>query len=89
MPTLDGKAKLRVPPGTQPGTELRLADKSVPRLYGSGIGDMRIRMHVIMPLRLFGEEKQALRSFHQLCDEGVQEQHANFFGRAHHAFRGE
>ncbi|WP_149453901.1 molecular chaperone DnaJ [Pasteuria penetrans] len=89
VPTLDGKAKLRVPPGTQPGTELRLVGKGVPRLHGSGSGDMRVKMHVVVPLKLTEEQKQALRTFHQLCGEEVQEQHANFFDRVRRAFRGE
>ena len=46
VPTLDGKASIRVPPGTQPGTMFRLKGKGVKNLQGYGQGDLHVRVQV-------------------------------------------
>jgi molecular chaperone DnaJ len=65
-PTLDGKARLRVPPGTQSGTVLRMRGKGVPRLHGRGSGDELVRVVVWVPPRPSTEEKKLLRRLGEL-----------------------
>ena len=52
VPTLEGPVELRIPAGTQPGTTLRLRGKGMPRLRGTGRGDQRVRVRVVVPKRL-------------------------------------
>lgn len=63
VPTLDGQAKLKIPPGTQSGTIFRLRDKGMPRLHGSGFGDEHIRVNVKVPTNLTSRQKGLLKEF--------------------------
>ena len=69
IPTLDGKVKLKIEPGTQPGKVLRLRGKGLPFLqgYGYGNGDLIVNVSVYIPQTLTREEKQALEKM-QLSD---------------------
>lgn len=57
VPTLEGKEKVRIPPGTQSGTELRLKGKGVKRLNSGGRGDEIVRIRVLTPQKLTREQK--------------------------------
>jgi molecular chaperone DnaJ len=61
VPTLDGKAKLKIPAGTQSGTTLRMRGKGVPRLRGRGAGDELVHVVVWVPKRPTSEEKKLLK----------------------------
>jgi molecular chaperone DnaJ len=52
VPTLKGKAKLFVEPGTPPGKLLRMKGKGIPHLHGSGAGDQLVRVEVWIPHRI-------------------------------------
>ena len=58
VPTLDGKGKLRVPAGTQPGTTLRIKGKGMPRRAGIGRGDQRVEVAVEVPSSLTPRQKE-------------------------------
>jgi molecular chaperone DnaJ len=62
VPTLDGKVKVKIDPGTQPGKVLRLRGKGLPSLqgYGYGTGDLIVNISVYIPETLSREEKDAL-----------------------------
>ncbi|MBI2618539.1 MAG: molecular chaperone DnaJ [Ignavibacteriales bacterium] len=60
IPTLTGKAKLTIDPGTPAGRTLRMRDRGVPHLNGHGRGDQLIRINVWVPTRLSGREKELL-----------------------------
>ena len=60
VPTLDGKAKIKVDPGTQPGKVLRLKGKGFPDLNGYGTGDQLIQVKLYVPTKLSSEEKETL-----------------------------
>ena len=60
VPTLDGKARIKIEPGTQPGKVLRLRGKGLPAIkgYGSGNGDLVVKISVYIPEKLSAEEKK-------------------------------
>jgi len=63
VPTVTGKAKMKIPAGTQNGTILRLRGKGVPSLRGGGRGDQHVRIFVEVPERLNDEQKELLEKF--------------------------
>jgi len=63
VPTLDGKAIVTVPPGTQTDTVFRLKGRGMPSLHGSGTGDQFVRVKVATPTKLSSEQKELLRRF--------------------------
>ena len=69
IPSLDGKIKCKVEPGTQPGTTLRLRGKGVPVLNGRGRGDQYVSIRVEIPRNLNEEQRQALRKFAETMGE--------------------
>jgi len=60
VPTLKGKAKVRIDPGTQPGKLLRMRERGIQGLNGSGTGDEYIRINVYIPKNLSDEEKEKI-----------------------------
>jgi molecular chaperone DnaJ len=60
VPTLDGKVKIKIEPGTQPGKILRLKGKGFPDLNGYGMGDQLIYLGVYIPEKVSSEEKKIL-----------------------------
>ena len=63
VPTIDGKAKINIAAGTQPGKVLRLRGKGLPTYNGYGTGDELINVTVYIPESLSGAEKQSIESF--------------------------
>jgi molecular chaperone DnaJ len=64
VPTLYGKTKLRIPPGTQSGEEFRLKNKGIAHLRRNGRGDQIVRLRVVTPKSLTKEQR---RLFEQLA----------------------
>ena len=60
IPTLEGKAKIKIEPGTQPGKVLRLRNKGLPSLNSYGTGDLLINIAVYVPESLTKEQKEEL-----------------------------
>lgn len=61
--TVDGIKKLKIPSGTQPGTDFRLRGLGVPHVRGGGRGDHIVRVKVEIPKKLSKKQKEALRKF--------------------------
>ena len=61
VPIVDGRAKLKIEPGTQPGKILRLRGKGLPSLNGYGMGDLLVNVSVYIPESLSSEEKSSIR----------------------------
>ena len=59
-PTIDGKVKVKIEPGTQPGKVLRLRNKGLPSVNGYGTGDLLVNVSVYVPENLSKDEKKAL-----------------------------
>jgi len=60
VPTLEGSAKLNIPPGTQTHTVFRLRGKGMPRLNGFGRGDELVRIIVQTPTKLTPNQRKLL-----------------------------
>ena len=69
IPTIDGKAKIKIEPGTQPGKVLRLRGKGLPNInsygYNTGTGDLLVNVSVYIPETLTKEERQALEKWQE------------------------
>jgi len=59
--TIEGRASLRIPPGTQPETQFRLRGQGFPRIRGAARGDQIVTVHVEIPRSLSGHERDLLR----------------------------
>ena len=60
IPTIDGKVKVKIDSGTQPGKVLRLRGKGLPNVNGYGTGDLLVNVSVYVPEALNKEEKNIL-----------------------------
>jgi curved DNA-binding protein len=69
VPTLWGKVTVTVPPGSSGGRILRLGELGMPRLRGSGRGDLFVKLRLTVPKALKGEERGLLERLQQLHRE--------------------
>ncbi len=63
VPTLNGKAKLKIPPGSQTGQVFRLKKQGVPHLHRNGRGDQLVTLFVATPRSLTRKQRQVLQEF--------------------------
>jgi len=63
VPTLGGKAKIKIEPGTQSGKMLRLKGKGLPSVHNYGTGDLFVHINVWTPKTLSKEETTILEKF--------------------------
>jgi molecular chaperone DnaJ len=69
VPTISGKAVLRIPPGTQSGQKFRLREKGVPSLRSQMRGDQYVEVRVVLPKIISEDTKAVLREFARLNSE--------------------
>lgn len=62
VPTVDGRARLKIAAGTQPGKVLRLRGKGLPKLHSTQRGDILVNVMVYVPENLTSAEKAAIES---------------------------
>jgi molecular chaperone DnaJ len=65
VPTIDGKAKFKIPAGTQPGKIFRLTGKGLPLVNAYGRGDQLILLNVYTPTELTTDEKKLLEKLRE------------------------
>lgn len=87
VPTLEGKANLKVPAGTQSGQVFKLRGKGVANVNARDRGDLFARLLVEVPTRLDNNQRQKLEEFAALCGEENTPLHKSFFERAKEFFR--
>src|SRR5215471_6416867 len=87
VPTLDGHASIKVPPGTQPGTMFRLRGKGVKNIQGYGSGDLHVRVTVEVPTHLSAAQKAKLQEFAELCNGQESPISQGFFEKAKRLFQ--
>ena len=82
VPTIDGRVKLTIPEGTQPGSVFRLRGKGIPYLQskGGGRGDQFVTITVTVPKNMTSEQKQRLRAYAEAMNEAVSEGRSGIFG---------
>jgi molecular chaperone DnaJ len=78
IPTLEGKGRLRIPPGTQSGTVLRVKGKGIPRRVMGGRGDQLVEVTVEVPTKLTPSQKELVAQLARELGENVQPQQATF-----------
>lgn len=88
VPTLKGKAKLKIEPGTQPGKLLRMREKGIQGLHNSGMGDQYIRVNVYIPKDLSEDQKSKIQSLKGAdnFDPSHKEEKKGFFSKIKDVF---
>ncbi|MBR9976667.1 MAG: molecular chaperone DnaJ, partial [Bacteroidetes bacterium] len=83
VPTLAGRARLKVEAGTAAGQVLRMRDKGIPHLNSSGRGDQLVRVHVYVPKKISSAEKELLQQMNEMDGFGPKDKEENqsFFSR--------
>ena len=83
VPTLSGKASLKIPPATQSGTTFRLRDRGMPSLRGGRHGDQLIRVHVEVPPTSLGRSSaRSSRSSRAISGDAHEPTSRKFFEKA-------
>lgn len=89
VPTLKGKAKIKIEEGTQPGKLLRMKDKGIQKLNSSQTGDQYIRVNVYIPGDLTNEERkhvEALRGQDHFAAANKKDDGKGFFSKIKDVF---
>jgi molecular chaperone DnaJ len=73
VPTLDGRVKLTVPPGSPDGRSLRIGGQGAPRLKGEGRGDLIAKLRVEVPRELSEAQRKALEKYAKLDERNPRE----------------
>jgi molecular chaperone DnaJ len=82
VPTIDkGKAKVKIPGGTQSGRRFRIASKGMPVLRSRQTGDMYVQVMVETPQKLTRKQRDLLAEFDRLSSEETQPESTGFFGK--------
>jgi len=82
VPAIDGgKARVKVPAGTQTGRRFRLSGKGMPVLRSKQTGDMYVQVTVETPQNLSKRQRELLAEFDKLSSEETQPESAGFFSR--------
>jgi molecular chaperone DnaJ len=87
VPTLEGRAHLKVPPGTQTGQMFKLRGKGITNVNGRGHADLFARLIVEVPSRLNPEQRSKLEEFAALCGDENTPMRKSFFDRAKEFFK--
>jgi molecular chaperone DnaJ len=75
VPTIDGRAELKIPPGTQSGQKLRLREKGVPSATKDGLrGDEIVEIKITVPMPRDEKTKELLRELAKLNPEDPREE---------------
>jgi molecular chaperone DnaJ len=86
VPTLESKAMVKLPAGTQPGTMFRLKGHGIKSVQGHGSGDLHVRINVEVPTHLTAAQKAKLQEFSELCNGKESPLSQSFFERARKLF---
>ncbi|MBK6765747.1 MAG: molecular chaperone DnaJ [bacterium] len=86
VPTLSGKAQLKLEPGMSPGKMLRMRGKGLPALNGYGRGDQLVEIELHVPKKLSAAERAAIEKLMESENFKVQTNEKGFFERVREAF---
>ncbi len=83
IPTIDGgKAKIKIPAGTQSGKQFRLKGKGMPYMRGNDFGDLYVQVNTEVPISLNKEQKELLEKFREIENEKSNPSIKKFFQKA-------
>ena len=83
IPTIDGgKAKIKIPAGTQTGKQFRLKGKGMPYMRGNDFGDLYVQVNTEIPISLNKEQKELLEKFREIENEKSNPSIRKFFQKA-------
>ena len=83
IPTIDGgKAKIKIPAGTQSGKQFRLRGKGMPYMRGNDFGDLYVQVTTEVPISLNKEQKELLEKFREIENEKSNPSIRKFFQKA-------
>jgi len=89
IPTLNGKVKVKIEPGTQSGKILRLRGKGLPDVQGYGHGDLLVKVNVYIPKNVSREERKMLEKLKTSENfEAKSKQEKGFFNKVRDFFEG-
>ncbi len=88
VPTLRGKARVKIPPGTQSGQVFRLRGQGFPRLRGGGEGDQIVQVAIDVPKKLTPRQEQLIRELAELDDKNVSPKRKGFVETLKNIFDG-
>jgi molecular chaperone DnaJ len=90
VPTVEGKAKIKIPAGTQPGKVFRLKGKGLPSVEYHGVGDLLVSINVWIPQNLSSAEKSMMEELagSSNFDPAPTSSDKSFFDRMREYFRG-
>ena len=87
IPMVTGKAKIKIPAGTQSGKNLRLRSKGIPDVNGYGRGDMIVNIQVYTPQKISKDEKELLLKLNESDNfKPKQNQTKSFFDKMKNRF---
>jgi molecular chaperone DnaJ len=86
VPTLNGRARLKVPPGTQTNKIFRLRKMGIPHLHSSGRGDQWVKVIIETPVNLSAEQKQLLKRLEEVGRGNGQPKARDFFNKVRQIF---
>jgi molecular chaperone DnaJ len=78
--TIDGEEKVRIPPGTQPGAQIRVDGAGVPILRGRGRGDLLLSVVIEIPTKVSKDEERLLRQLAEISGDPVLPAKKGLFG---------
>ena len=81
IPTLSGRARIRVPPGTETGKIFRLARQGLPDVNGYGRGDQLVHVVIETPRKLTPEQEELLRKYAELEERAVPPRRRGFLDK--------
>ena len=87
VPTLEGKASIKIPPGTQSGTIFRIRNKGITYMNSTRKGDLLVRASVEVPTKLNADQKQKLQDFAGSIGEQNTPREESFLEKAKRFFK--
>lgn len=91
VPTIDGKAKIKIPAGTQSGKIFRLKGKGLPSVQAYGTGDLLVHINIWTPRKLSDDEKQIMERLRNMSNfqPSPTKEDKGFFERMRNMFSSE
>ncbi len=87
VPTIEGSASVKIPAGTQNGTNFRLRGKGLKALGSSQTGDLYVHVQIAVPTKLNAEQREKLEEYRKLIGDNASPMEESFFEKAKKFFR--